>query len=91
MLQKKLTKTDRFGNARPQQRGEEQWRESLRHHWALLKLRRDEAVEKGLGAPKIERLPDFDSESLNLAKKSVNEMLAEMRMADQKSEREETQ
>lgn len=47
-------------------------------------MKRDQVVEKELGAPKIERQPDLESESPRVAKKSVNEMLAEMSMADQK-------
>ncbi|KAK4507550.1 hypothetical protein PRZ48_001285 [Zasmidium cellare] len=84
MLEKKWTKTDRFGNARPQERSEEKWKESLSHRWAVLKLRKDKVAEKELGVPKIERL-DLDPESPKVARKSVNEMLAEMRMGDQNS------
>ncbi|KAF2160480.1 hypothetical protein M409DRAFT_29101 [Zasmidium cellare ATCC 36951] len=83
MLEKKWNKTDRFGNARPQQRSEAQWRESLRHRWAVLKLKKDEDAEKELGVPKIGRLPELDPESPKVAKKTVNEMLAEMRMGGQ--------
>lgn len=45
-------------------------------------MRRDDVIEKELGEPKIERLPDLDSESPTTAKERVNEMLAETMMAD---------
>lgn len=84
MLEQKWTKKDKFGNIRQEERSEASWKASLSHRWAVVKLKKDEAAEKELGVPRIERLPDLDPESPKVAKKSVNEMLAELRMGDQK-------
>lgn len=84
MLQQKWTEKNRFGNFKQEERSEEQWKQSLSYRWAVLKLKKDEVAEKEMGVPKVERLPEQDPESPKVAKKSVNEMLAELRMGEQK-------
>lgn len=61
------------------------WKKSLRHRWAVVKLVEDIEALKQRGKPDIEVLPDGEGQP----KKSVKEMLAELRLdgdAERKSE-----
>lgn len=82
MLAQKWTRKDRFGKEIKVQREGPKWQESMRHHWAVIKLTK---AQTELEAPKIERLPD-DHLAPQAPQKSVNEMLAEMRVGAQKPE-----
>ncbi|KAF7189749.1 hypothetical protein HII31_08856 [Pseudocercospora fuligena] len=82
MLEQKWSFTDSRGNVRQKQRDPVKWNESLNMRWAVLKLCKDEATEKQRGTPNIERLPDTEDDAPKHSKKSVNEMLAEMRMGN---------
>ncbi|KAK3701489.1 hypothetical protein LTR37_015463 [Vermiconidia calcicola] len=84
MLEQKWSHTDSRGKTKWKDRNPVAWAESMSHRWAVVKLTKDETAEKERGTLKIERLPDPP-------KKSVNEMLAEMRVkesrgADEKKE-----
>lgn len=72
MLDQKWTKTDRRGNAITETRRPENWRESMRMRWAVIKLAKDEKTDKERGPPNVQHLPEKES-------RSVNEMLAELR------------
>jgi hypothetical protein len=84
MLEKKWTKQSKFGGVKKIERDSASWKASLSVKWAEIKLAKDEAASKELGEPQIERLPDPELAS---PKKSVNEMLAEMRLKDVTSSR----
>ncbi|KXT06019.1 hypothetical protein AC578_1315 [Pseudocercospora eumusae] len=90
MLEQKWSFTDSEGDVRQTQRDPVKWIESLGMRWAVLKLRRDEATQKERGTPNIERVPDTVVKKSKPRKKSVNEMLAEMRMGDTGKEAAET-
>jgi hypothetical protein len=84
MLEKKWTKPSKFGGVKKIERDSANWKSSLSVEWAEIKLAKDEAASKELGEPQIERLPDTELAS---PKRSVNEMLAEMRLKDVTSSR----
>ncbi|KAI7550167.1 hypothetical protein KC331_g3348 [Hortaea werneckii] len=84
MLQQKWQKTDRFGNVVQRKRDEKGWQESLSQRWAVIKFAKDrEALEK-FGTPDIERI---EEEGIHKKpQKTVNEILAEMRLGGGKGE-----
>jgi hypothetical protein len=59
------------------QRGGERWQQSLNLRWAVIKFAEDKMTIEQRGKPKIDRLPDREE-----PKKSVNELLPEMRMTE---------
>lgn len=83
LLEQKFTLTDRRGRVRQKQRSEESWRGSLKHRWAVIQMEKDQEANDGLPPPKIEvrhkSVGDADGSS---PKKSVNELLREMRLKD---------
>ncbi len=68
--------TRRLGRER--QRTREDWDRSLKLRWAVIKMEKDEQATKERGNPEIERLAEEEPKNV----KSVNEMLKEMRMAE---------
>lgn len=78
MLEQKWTKKDRYGNPVPIKRDTAGWKASLAHRWAVVKMIKDEVAEKERGKPVIERLESEEGDAGG--GKSVNEMLAAMRM-----------
>ena len=85
MLSQKWTKFDRFGRPmKEKQRDENAWKASLSHEWAVLKLQK----MKGENAPlppqveHIENVEHTDQHGDTPEPKSVNELLAEMRLRD---------
>jgi hypothetical protein len=89
MLEQKWSKQDKRGNTyTPQRRGVD-WDKSLGYSWAVVKLKVDKDACREKGEPQIERLPKRaprSSRNPSTANKSVNEMLAELRMKDAKPE-----
>ncbi|KAK5125391.1 hypothetical protein LTR85_000500 [Meristemomyces frigidus] len=73
-----LVSAEENRNAIKEQRDERAWQSSLQYRWAVLKFARDEVAERECGPPAIKRLAD-ESEASG-PKKSVNEMMAEMRL-----------
>ena len=88
MLEQKWSKTDKRGFTKVQERTGSGWNESLGYRWAVLKLAEHEAAKRELGSPKIERLLDRSPKpnGARAPRKSVNEMLAEMRLKDSQSD-----
>lgn len=82
MLAQKWTRKDRFGKEIKVEREGSRWQGSMRQRWAVVKMKK---AGTELEAPKIERLPD-DHLAPQAPQKSVNEMLAEMRVGAQKPE-----
>lgn len=75
MLEQKWSTADRDGAMKPKTRSAYAWKDALEHEWAVIKL---VAVEDGgLEAPEVQKLQDREPEP---PKKSVNEMLAELRL-----------
>ncbi|KAK3723450.1 hypothetical protein LTR37_001702 [Vermiconidia calcicola] len=75
MLEQKWSRTNGWGKTKWKDRNPAAWAESMSHRWAAVKFKEDETAQKERGGLKIERLPDPP-------KKSVNEMLAEMRVKE---------
>ena len=72
MLEQKWARTNaRTGEVKHLSRDAEKWKESLGYKWAVLKLERSKEAKEDLVVERIDQGGD---------KKSVNEMLAEMRM-----------
>jgi len=82
MLEQKWSGTDRRGNMVQRQRNESRWDESLGQRWAVIKFARDAEAEKEVGPPKVESLEDDQN---HVGGRSVKEMLAELRLANQRS------
>ena len=82
MLEQKWTKKDRYGRVRVEERSGAGWEKSLSYRWAVVKLDRDEDADREKGELKIERLLEDVPKSPDKPRKSVNEMLAEMRLRD---------
>jgi len=83
MLEQKWTLTNRAGQTRQKQRDPSAWKASLSHRWAILKLEKDTEADKRLERPAI----DIKERRLSKSKKpqkSVNELLREMRLGDEK-------
>jgi hypothetical protein len=79
MLTKKWETKDRYGPLVSRQRDAMKWRESVLYRWAVIKMEKDEKSMGEKGEPKIERLAEDESAGSGTGK-SVNEMLAEMRL-----------
>lgn len=81
LLEQKFNQVDRFGHAKQKQRSAAKWKDSMRHRWAVISMEKDQDANNSLPPPKIEarnnRAGDDDASS---PKKSVNELLKEMRM-----------
>jgi hypothetical protein len=83
LLEQKFTLTDRRGRVRQKQRSEESWRGSLKHRWAVIQMERDHDADARLPPPKIEvREKPAGGADASSPRKSVNELLAEMRLRD---------
>ena len=82
MLEQKWSRTDRSGKVSVEERSGDSWQKSLGIQWAVLKLAEGDVTEKDRGTPNIERLADGKAKSPRTPRKSVNEMLAEMRLKD---------
>lgn len=82
MLQQKWQKTDKYGKVIQRQRDESAWKASLSQRWAVIKFAKDDQAERDRGEPKIERMEHYEEETK--PKKTVNEMLAEMRLGGEK-------
>ncbi|CAK1354325.1 hypothetical protein CB0940_01807 [Cercospora beticola] len=86
MLDQKWSYIDKYGQVQQKERTIESWNEALCKKWAVVKFK--ELDETKFPPPRIERLPD--PEPKRASKKSVNEMLAELRMSGEaKKEAEE--
>lgn len=79
MLEQKWAKTDRFGAPIKIERSGIEWQKSLGYRWAVVKLAKDEDADKEKGTPSIEKIPERQPQ---VPQRSVNEMLAEMRLKD---------
>ncbi|POS80476.1 hypothetical protein DHEL01_v201114 [Diaporthe helianthi] len=75
LLEQKWTRTDPRGHARQKQRSAGSWKGSLKHRWAVIQMERDQDADERLVPPEVE-VRDGDGSS----GKSVNELLAEMRL-----------
>ncbi|KAI6914279.1 hypothetical protein KC318_g692 [Hortaea werneckii] len=84
MLQQKWQKTDRFGNVVQRKRDEKGWQESLSQRWAVIKFAKDQEAVEEFGTPIIERIEE--EEIHKKPQKTVNEILAEMRLGGGKEE-----
>ncbi|KAI7545579.1 hypothetical protein KC331_g6133 [Hortaea werneckii] len=84
MLQQKWQKTDRFGNVVQRKRDEKGWQESLSQRWAVIKFAKDQEAMEEFSTPKIERIEE--EENHKKPHKTVNEILAEMRLGGGKEE-----
>ena len=89
MLEQKRSRQDKHSNTyMPQRRGAD-WDKSLGYRRCVVKLKIDKNACRDKGEPQIERLPEPAPRSArksSTANKSVNEMLAELRMKDAKPE-----
>lgn len=79
LLEQKWTKTDRRGRVRQAQRSAESWKGSLKHRWAVIQMEKDQEANERLAPPEIEVRGQTGDASSG---KSVNELLAEMRLKD---------
>lgn len=94
MLEQKWTRTSKYGRSRQIERDAASWKKSLGYQWAVLRFEKDEEMSKQLGEPNIEVSTGGDAESSTRSKgkenvpaqprRSVNEMLRDMRMKDEK-------
>ncbi|KAI7483372.1 hypothetical protein KC351_g5207 [Hortaea werneckii] len=84
MLQQKWQKTDRSGNVVQKKRDEKGWQESLSQRWAVIKFAEDQEAKQERGTPNIERIEEEDVHEK--PQKSVNEILANMRLGGGKQE-----
>ena len=83
LLEQKFTLTDRRGRVRQKQRSEESWRGSLKHRWAVIQMEKDHDADARLPPPEIEvREKPAGGADASSPRKSVNELLAEMRLKD---------
>ena len=82
MLEQKWSRTDKTGKTVMIDRNGTEWQKSLSYKWAVVKLAKDEEADKEKGTPDIERFPDPEPAGAGAGRKSVNEMLAEMRLKD---------
>jgi hypothetical protein len=83
MLMKKWETKDRYGRIVSRQQDVSKWKESMSYRWAVVKMEKDELTMQEKGEPKIERLEEDEILSGgggSGCSKSVNEMLAEMRL-----------
>ncbi|KAM3415958.1 hypothetical protein BST61_g9448 [Cercospora zeina] len=86
MLEQKWSYVDKYGKRQGKARTQESWNQALCKRWAVVKFK--QVVDQNLAPPQIERLPGPESKQ-KAPKKSVNEMLEELRMsAEDKKEAE---
>ncbi|KAF4542209.1 30s ribosomal protein s16 [Lasiodiplodia theobromae] len=85
MLEQKFSATDKFGRVVQQQRSHASWKASLEHRWAVMKLEKDEDAEKSLHAPDVKI---HDKKKKDTPRKSVNELLKEMRPGNSEAQAE---
>lgn len=79
MLTKKWEpKPDRWGRVVRKERDAEKWRESFSQEWAVVKFVK---MEHGDGVPAPPTIVTWQEKISEAPRKSVNEMLAEMRLA----------
>ncbi|MCJ1407761.1 hypothetical protein MMC19_001832 [Ptychographa xylographoides] len=79
MLKQKWQREDKDGGVREKARVAESWERSLRQRWAVVRLEADVEAEKVRGPLVVEKAPAREKGP----KKTVNELLAEMRMNDE--------
>ncbi|KAF2650708.1 hypothetical protein K491DRAFT_730753 [Lophiostoma macrostomum CBS 122681] len=79
MLSKKWEKVDRYGRVHQRQRNQKGWEDSLKHKWTVVKMVLDEGANEEKGPLEIQRI-DQEPEQENSGGRSVNEMLAALRM-----------
>jgi hypothetical protein len=84
MLKNKFTYT-KNGKVFQKDRDEAHWNAALSMTWALVKLNKDPVALKNLGKPRIERGLTTVTPREQAPSKSVNEMLAEMRLEARRS------
>ena len=83
MLDQKWTIVDpRTGRPRARQREGQGWEKSFSLRWAVVKFEKDEEADKVRGKPDIKRLADEEDDGGGGEKKSVNELLKELRVKD---------
>lgn len=84
MQEQKWTRTDKYGRSRPINRNAESWKKSLTQRWAVLKFEKDEEATQEIQPPQIKNSSNRRNTNDNGGqdRKSVNEMLMEMRMKD---------
>lgn len=81
LLEQKFTQVDRFGRAKQKQRSAASWKASMKHRWAVIRMEKDQDANDSLPPPKIEVRSDLAEEGdASSPKKSVNELLKELRM-----------
>lgn len=87
MLEQKWSYTTSKGQVRQKQRAREGWTQSLSFRWAVVKLEKDEGLTDVLKVPMLEDLDDHLEEkgdtNVDGGKKSVNEMLRQLRMGEE--------
>ncbi|KAK7710684.1 hypothetical protein SLS64_005587 [Diaporthe eres] len=83
LLEQKFTQVDRFGRAKQKQRSAASWKASMKHRWAVIRMEKDQDANDSLPPPKIEVGNDLEEKGdASSPKKSVNELLKELRMKD---------
>lgn len=80
MLQKKWEVVDRYGHVKQRTRDKKGWEESMGHKWAVVKMELDDEETKKRGELAIERIEDEEGMDDGKVRKSVNELLQEMRL-----------
>ncbi|KAF2089456.1 hypothetical protein K490DRAFT_63591 [Saccharata proteae CBS 121410] len=81
MLEQKWSLKDARGRDRKIERDESSWYSSLSRRWAVIKLEKDDVATSELGSPNIKSSAQDGTGGPN---KSVNEMLKEMRLGQNK-------
>lgn len=77
MLEQKFTMVDRLGQVKQQQRSRNSWEASMGHRWAVIKLEKDGEADAALLPPDIKIRERREN---TLPRKSVNELLKDMRL-----------
>lgn len=80
LLEQKWTKTDSRGRLRQAQRKAELWKGSLKHRWAVIQMERDQEADDRLAPPEVVVRDEAGGAGDGSSGKSVNELLAEMRL-----------
>ena len=88
MLNQKWTWRDRYGHEIKRERDASAWQASLSMRWAVVKFAKHDEAHRERGVPRIERLPDPSEESQPVRRKTINELLAEMRLEGEEVEEE---
>jgi len=82
MLEQKWQVKGRNGELKHRVRDPKDWETSLGHRWAVVKLARDEETDKDRGPLVIECSSPQDPEAGSTPRKSVNAMLAQLRLKE---------